>query len=123
MVDIVDAFLRGFEKPLILWLLVPGPKNGYEIMKEVKRLTGRTLKPSVVYPFLYWLEEKGFVISEWVEKGRRELRCYRLTDKGKDLFTRVRNLFSNPIRRVIADLLSEHGKNEFLQTRNFPTNT
>jgi DNA-binding PadR family transcriptional regulator len=108
MVDVVDAFLRGFEKPLILWLLAPRPRNGYEIMKEVKRLTGRTLKPSVVYPFLYWLEEKGFVVSKWMKKGRRELRCYRLTDKGKGLLMRVRNLFGNPIKGVIADLLGEH---------------
>jgi len=108
MVDVVDALLRGFEKPLILWLLALGPRNGYEIMKEAKRLTGRTLKPSVVYPFLYWLEEKGFVVSEWMKKGRRELRCYRLTDKGKDLLMRVRNLFGNPIKGVIADLLGEH---------------
>lgn len=108
MVDIVDAFLRGFERPLIVWLLAPGPKNGYELMKEAKRLTGRTLKPSVVYPFLYWLEEKGFVVSGLMKKGRRELRFYRLTDKGKGLLMRVRNLFSNPIKGVIADLLGEH---------------
>jgi len=108
MVDVVDAFLRGFERPLIVWLLALGPKNGYELMKEAKRLTGRTLKPSVVYPFLYWLEEKGFVVSDLMKKGRRELRFYRLTDKGKGLLMRVRNLFSNQIRGVIADLLGEH---------------
>jgi DNA-binding PadR family transcriptional regulator len=108
MVDVVDAFLRGFERPLILWLLAPGPKNGYELMKEAKRLTGRTLKPSVVYPFLYWLEEKGFAVSDLMKKGRRELRFYRLTDKGKGLLMRVHNFFSNQIRGVIADLLGEH---------------
>jgi DNA-binding PadR family transcriptional regulator len=107
MVDVVDAFLRGFEKPLILWLLALGPKNGYELMKEAKRLTGRTLKPSAVYPFLYWLEKEDFVVSDLMKKGRRELRFYRLTDKGKSLLMRVRNLFSNPIKGVIADLLSE----------------
>jgi DNA-binding PadR family transcriptional regulator len=108
MVDVVDAFLRGFERPLILWLLALEPKNGYELMKEVEKLTGRTLKPSVVYPFLYWLEEKGFVVSDLMKKGRRELRFYRLTDKGKGLLTRMRNLFRNPIRGLIADLLGEH---------------
>jgi DNA-binding PadR family transcriptional regulator len=108
MVDVIDAFLRGFEKPIILWLLTPGPKNGYEIMKEAKRLTGQTLKPSMVYPFLYWLEEKGFVVSEWIKKGQRELRCYHLTDKGKGLLMKVNNLFRNLIKRVIADLLGDY---------------
>ena len=94
MVDVVDAFLRGFERPLIVWLLAPGPKNGYELMKEAKRLTGRTLKPSVVYPFLYWLEEKGFAVSDLMKKGRRELRFYRLTDKGKGLLMKVKTTLS-----------------------------
>ena len=117
MVDVVDAFLRGFEKPLILWLLVPGPKNGYELMKEVKRLTGRTLKPSVVYPFLYWLEEKGFAVSELMKKGRRELRFYRLTKKGESLLRKIHNFFSKPIRGVIADLLNEREENRVYKLR------
>lgn len=108
MVDVVEAFLRGFERSLILWLLALGPKNGYELMKEVERLTGHAMKPSVVYPFLYWLEEKGFVVSDLMKRGRRELRVYRLTDKGEGLLTRVRNLFRNPIRGLITDLLGEH---------------
>lgn len=108
MVDVVDAFLRGLERPLILWLLALGPKNGYELMKEVEKLTGRTLKPSVVYSFLCWLEEKGFVLSDLMKRGRRELKFYRLTDKGKGLLMNVRNLFRNPIKSLIIYLLSEH---------------
>ncbi|MCS7116606.1 MAG: helix-turn-helix transcriptional regulator, partial [Nitrososphaerales archaeon] len=61
----------------------------------------------VVYPFLYWLEKGGFVMSERIRRGRREIKCYHLTDKGKDLLIKVRNLFSNPIRKVIADLIGE----------------
>jgi DNA-binding PadR family transcriptional regulator len=107
MVDVVDAFMRGLEKPLILWLISQGPRHGYELIKEVKRLTGQKLKPGVLYPLLYQLEGKGFLAGEWVKKGRRELKCYRLTEKGKTLLAKVRSLFSNPIRRVIADLISE----------------
>jgi DNA-binding PadR family transcriptional regulator len=107
MVDVVDAFMRGLEKPLILWLISQGPRHGYELIKEVKRLTGQKLKPSVLYPTLYQLEGEGFLAGEWVRRGRRELKCYRLTEKGKTLFAKVRGLFSNPIRRVIADLISE----------------
>ena len=110
MVDVVDAFMRGLEKPLILWLISQGPRHGYGLIKEVKRLTGRKLKPSVLYPILYQLEGEGFLVSEWIRKGRRELKCYRLTKKGKTLLAKVRGLFSNPIRRVIVDLLSESEK-------------
>ena len=107
MVDVVDAFMRGLEKPLILWLISQGPRHGYELIKEVKRLTGQKLKPGVLYPLLYQLEGEGFLAGEWVRRGRRELKCYRLTEKGKALLAKVRGLFSNPIRRVIADLISE----------------
>lgn len=107
MVDIVDAFVRGLEKPLVLWLISQRPRHGYELIKEIRRLTGQNLKPSVLYPLLYQLESDGFLAGEWVRKGRRELRCYCLTEKGKTLFVKVRGLFSNPIRRVIADLIGE----------------
>jgi DNA-binding PadR family transcriptional regulator len=106
MVDAINAFLRGLERPLILWLISQGPKHGYELIKEAKRLTGQKLKPGTLYPLLYWLEDEGFVAGEWIRKGRRELRFYRLTEKGKGLLLKVHELFRKPIRGVIADLLS-----------------
>jgi len=111
MVDVINAFMRGLEKPLILWLISQGPRHGYELIKEVKRLTGQKLKPGALYPLLYWLEDEGFVVSEWIKKGRRDLRYYRLTEKGKALLVKVRGLFSEPIRGVIADFLSERKEN------------
>jgi PadR family transcriptional regulator PadR len=110
MVDVINAFMRGLEKPLILWLISQGPRHGYELIKEVKRLTGQKLKPGALYPLLYRLEDEGFVASEWIKKGRRDLKYYRLTEKGKDLLMKVRGLFSESIRGVIADLLSEPKK-------------
>ncbi len=44
MVDVVDSFLQGLDRPLILWLVKQKPKHGYELMAEIKRLTGRKLK-------------------------------------------------------------------------------
>jgi DNA-binding PadR family transcriptional regulator len=107
MVDVIAAFMRGLEKPLILWLISQGPRHGYELIKEFRRLTGQKLKPSMLYPTLHQLESKGFLAGELVRRGRRELKCYRLTKKGKALLAKVRGLFSNPIRRVIADFIGE----------------
>jgi len=107
MVDIINAFLHGLERPLVLWLLSKGPRHGYELIKEVKKLTGRKLKPGMVYPLLHWLEDEGFAVSEWVKRSGRNLRCYRLTEKGENMLTKLRDFFNKPIRRVIADLLSE----------------
>ncbi|MFQ6063844.1 MAG: PadR family transcriptional regulator [Candidatus Bathyarchaeia archaeon] len=107
MVKVINAFLHGLERPLILWLLSQGPRHGYRLIEELKRLTGQKSKPGMVYPFLHWLEDEGFAVSEWVKRNGRNLRRYRLTEKGKGLLRKVRNFFNKPIRRVIADLLSE----------------
>jgi DNA-binding PadR family transcriptional regulator len=113
MVDAVKAFMHGLDRPLILWLLAQRPRHGYELIKEVKRLTGHKLKPCTLYPILYWLEDEDFVVGECVKKGRRELRRYRLTEKGKALLAKVHDLFNKPIRWLIADLLSEQKETEF----------
>jgi len=111
MVNIVDSFVHGLEKPLILWLLSNQPRHGYELVKEFRKLTGQKLKPGIIYPFLHWLEDEGFAVSEWVKRSGRNLRCYRLTEKGKRLLLKVHELFSNPLREVIADLSSERKEN------------
>lgn len=111
MVKVVEAFFRGLHKPVILWLLSRRPRHGYGLMKTFKRLTGQKLNPSTVYPFLHRLEDEGFTVSEWVKRGGRNLRRYRLTEKGETLLRRLRHLFNKPIRSVIADLLSEQKEN------------
>lgn len=107
MVDVIAAFLRGLEKPLILWLLSQKPRHGYEIIKEIKRLTGKKLKPGTLYPLLHWLEAEGFIVGRWIKRGQRDLRCYHLTKKGEALVLKLRALFSNPIRGLIIELLNE----------------
>jgi len=107
MVNIVDSFVHGLEKPLIVWLLSNRPRHGYELMKELRKFTGQKLKPATVYPFLQWLEDEGFAVSERVKRHGRKLKCYRLTKKGEDLLTKLRDLFNKPIKELITDLLGE----------------
>ncbi len=111
---ISDGFLRGLEKPIILWLLFHKPRHGYEILMEFKRLTGRKLKPSVVYPFLHKLEAEGFVSSEWILTGKRKVRNYFLTKNGEDLLQRFRETFTTPLKDFFSDLIgkSKTFKNE-----------
>lgn len=106
MVKVIQAFLQGLDKPIMLWLLSLKPIHGYGLIKELRRLTGRRLKPSVVYPFLHWLEKEGFALGEWVEKGKRKVKYYSLTEKGERLLSRVRELFKRPIKEIIMDLLT-----------------
>jgi len=107
MVNIYDAFLRGLEKPIILWLLSRKPRHGYELILEFKILTGRKLKPSIVYPFLHKLDRGGFAVAEWVKKGKRRIRCYSLTNSGENLLKKIRETFNNPIKEVLMDLIKK----------------
>jgi DNA-binding PadR family transcriptional regulator len=77
-------------------------------MTDMKRLTGRKLKPGTLYPLLSWLEAEGYVAGVWVEQGRRNLKRYSITSDGKALLSKVTSLLNKPLRRVLEDLLGAH---------------
>lgn len=107
MVKIGDVFLRGLEKPIIIWLLSRKPRHGYELITEFKKLTGRKLKPSIVYPFLHRLEMEGFASSKWMVKGRRKVRHYSLTESGEELLQKVRGIFAKPVKEFFIEIIGE----------------
>jgi PadR family transcriptional regulator PadR len=111
MVKIGDAFIRSLEKPIILWLLSHKPRHGYELIAEFKRLTGRTLKPSIVYPFLHRLEKEGFASSQWAIKGKRKIRHYALTKNGEELLRKVRETFTKPFKEFLLEIIGENNIN------------
>ena len=104
MVNVIDAFIRGLEKPIILWLLSLKPRYGSELIKEFESLTGRKLKTGIVYPFLQWLERDGFAVSRQIMKGKRRLKCYSLTEKGQELLKNLRAKFRVSVGEVINEL-------------------
>jgi DNA-binding PadR family transcriptional regulator len=103
--DLIKATLRGFSRSIILWLVSEKPRSGYEIVKEMKRLTGQHFHSGVVYPLLYELEERRFIVGRWVTKGRRRIKYYSITERGTNLLNRLRELFEMPVREVLKDLL------------------
>jgi len=105
MVNIINAFIRGLEKPIILWLLSLKPRYGYELIKEFKSLTGRKLKPSIVYPFLQGLEREGYAVSREIMKGKRRLKCYSLTEKGQELLRNLRDKLRVSVGEVIKEFI------------------
>jgi len=118
MVKVCDAFLRGLEKPVMLWLLSRKPRYGYGLIMEFKKLTGRKLKPCIVYPFLHKLEKEGFAVTKWVEKGKRRITYYSLTGSGENLLVKIREMFNKPIKEVFKDLLSKRkAPDQFISKR------
>src|SRR5512143_2510835 len=83
----IDANVkRGSAELAVLSLLERGAMHGYEIAKRVEQETGGVLKFDVasLYPLLYRLEKRRWVVGEWQESdGGRRRRCYKLTREGK----------------------------------------
>lgn len=70
---------------IVLELLDEKPRYGYELLKEIKALSGGHWEPSygTVYPLLYKFEEKG--LADRIEREDEPDRKYfELTDAGRD---------------------------------------
>lgn len=99
--DLIRATVRGFSRAVILWLVSQKPMSGYEIVKEMKRLTGQNFHSGIIYPLLYELEKRGFIVGEWTQRGRRRIKHYSITNKGSKLLDRLRQLFEMPVKEVL----------------------
>ena len=73
-------------KPLLLSLLAGGESYGYEIIQQVRELSGGQIEWSdgMLYPVLHRLERDGRVESEWKESDiGRERKYYCLSSAGR----------------------------------------
>lgn len=71
---------------MILSILMGGENYGYQIIQNVKRITGGTLEWSdgMLYPVLHRLEKDGYIRSQWKisEEGRLR-KYYTITESGR----------------------------------------
>ena len=80
-----EEWKKGSAELLILSLLESQPRHGYEIAKLIEVRSGGALHFHVasLYPLLYRLEARGWILGRWVEKpNQRRRRYYRLTAGG-----------------------------------------
>src|SRR6185295_1200552 len=76
---------KGSAEFLILSLLEHEPRHGYELSKLIEARSGGVLTFHVasLYPLLYRMEERGWIVGRWVEKaGQRRRRYYSITKDG-----------------------------------------
>jgi len=77
---------KGSAELMVLALLEPAPRHGYELGQLIARRSKGTLRfhAASLYPLLYRLESRGWIQGRWVEApGQRRRRYYRLTAAGK----------------------------------------
>jgi DNA-binding PadR family transcriptional regulator len=83
----------------ILKLIRDEPRNGYNIMKEIDKITGGW-KPSCgsVYPILRGLKRNGLIKSESIGKKK----IYNITVKGEEALTEFHNKYVTKPPIIIA---------------------
>ena len=79
---------KGSAEFLILSLLDVEARHGYEISKLIETRSGGVLTFHVasLYPLLYRMEERGWIVGRWVERaGQRRRRYYAITKDGRTI--------------------------------------
>lgn len=82
---IESELMRGAGPAAVLQLLASGEMYGYQLVEALTQRSKGVLEmgQSTLYPMLYNLEAKGFVVSENKESPNgRQRRYYRLTPTG-----------------------------------------
>src|SRR5512139_2522107 len=90
----IDSLISDFSRFYILTILYEGPAHGYQILSRFKKRVKKEVSPSLVYPFLQQLEEKGLVNHTLKPVGEKEKKVFELTPKGRELATELFKRFA-----------------------------
>ena len=85
LVSEFDELISDFSRFYILTILYEGPVHGYKIISYFKKRVRKEISPSLVYPFLQKLEEKGLVKHTIKPVGKKERKIFELTKEGRNL--------------------------------------
>ena len=94
---------KGSAELLILSLLYRESRHGYELCKLIETRSNGAVRFKVasLYPLLYRLERRGWIVGRWVEKaGQRRRRHYGLTAEGHTVLETQRQSWSEFVEGV-----------------------
>ena len=83
---IYKELVAASSRPMVLSILAAGDQYGYEIIKQVERLSGGDLEWSagMLYPLLHRLERDGLIEGYWeITDEERPRKYYRLMARGR----------------------------------------
>jgi len=86
-----------------LLLLETEPKHGYQIIKDLEKITGKKPTTSHIYPFLQKLEEKSYVETE--KQGRKKV--YNLTEEGENFVNDQISSFTEILDAALQNQITE----------------
>lgn len=111
-IKILDRELKkGSAELLILTLVEHRPRHGYEISQVIETRSEGAVRFRVasLYPLLYRLETRGWILGRWVEKpGQRRRRYYRLTAAGRRVLAQQRSGWKRFVAAIQRIAEAEH---------------
>ncbi len=96
-------------EPLILSLLSKGQSYGYELIQEIRRLSGDNIRwtDGMLYPVLHRMEHKGWIKSRWMEiENGRKRKYYSIKKDGHQALKQKRKQWS-ALNSVLSGLWKE----------------
>jgi len=102
----LNEFISDFSRFYILTILYESPVHGYSILNRFRKRLGKEISPSLVYPFLQQLEEKGLVKHTHKPVGEKERKVFELTEEGKEFCTGLFKRFANLVSIAIEPSLN-----------------
>jgi PadR family transcriptional regulator PadR len=100
---LTDELKKGSAEFLILSLLEAEARHGYDLQKLIaSRSRGvLTFHVATLYPLLYRMEDRGWIVGRWVEKAReRRRRFYRLTPAGRAVLAAQRDSWREFVKAI-----------------------
>ena len=94
---------KGSAELLILSAIEARARHGYDIARRIEERSGGevTFHAASLYPLLYRLEQRGWILGRWTEKtGERRRRLYRLTPAGRKVLAQQRSLWRAFVRAI-----------------------
>ena len=80
-----NGLKKGSAELMVLAAVEDQPRHGYDVARLIDERSGGRLRFHVasLYPMLYRMEKRGWIVGRWVEKPtQRRRRYYRLTPAG-----------------------------------------
>jgi DNA-binding PadR family transcriptional regulator len=93
---------KGFLKMILIKTIAEKPTHGYEIIRRIQEKScGRwTPSPGSVYPALEYLESRGYIASEEVERKK----VYTITPEGAQMIGRMKKKREEMLNELISFL-------------------
>jgi len=101
----IDDLISDFSRFYILTILYEGPAHGYSIIHQFKKRVKKEISPSLVYPFLQQLEDKGLVKHSLKPTGDKIKKVFELTEEGRELCTGLFKRFATLVAIAIEPSL------------------